>query len=298
LSESKAIRAAAEDMALGQRISRRFVAGTVMEDAVAATEVLNGQGMAVTIDHLGENVTNRDEVQQSADAYHKLLDVIEARGLRANVSCKLTHLGFDVDRQLCQELVCGLARHAARLRNFVRVDMEGSAYTEATLTLVRGIHAALGEQDAIGTVIQACLYRSRADVEQLCAERIRVRLVKGAYEEPPQIAFPDKADVDANYVTLMKMLLKSRLYHAIATHDERMIQATVEFARQEKIAREDFEFQMLYGIRRDLQQALVREGWQVRVYLPFGTEWYPYFMRRLAERPANVWFIAKNLVRA
>jgi proline dehydrogenase len=202
-----------------------------------------------------------------------------------------------VDSGLCCELVCALARHAARLGNFVRVDMEGSAYTDATLALVRAIHAAMGEQDAIGTVIQACLCRSRADLEQLCAERIRVRLVKGAYKEPPRIAWARKADVDANYVALMQVLLKSGLYHAIATHDERMIRATVEFAGREKVAREAFEFQMLYGIRRDLQQALVREGWRVRIYLPFGTEWYPYFMRRLAERPANAWFIAKALVK-
>ncbi len=293
------MRQAAEQMALGRRVSRRFVAGTAVADAVAASAALNGQGMAVTIDHLGENVTNRDEARQSAEAYHQLLEVVRERGLRATVSCKLTHLGLDVDSGWCRELVCALARHAAGLGNFVRVDMEGSAYTEATIGLVRAIHAALAKtgQDAIGTVIQAALYRSAADVEQLCAERIRVRLVKGAYQEPPRIAFPRKADVDANYVALMQRLLPSGLYHAIATHDERMIRATIEFARREKLSPDDFEFQMLYGIRRDLQQALVREGWRVRIYLPFGTAWYPYFMRRLAERPANVWFIAKALLK-
>lgn len=296
LSTSRTIRAAAEHWALGLRISRRFVAGTAMADAMAAARALNAQGMTVTIDHLGENVTNRDEARQSAETYHQLLDAIQADGLRANVSCKLTHLGFDVDSELCHEMVWGLASHAARLGCFLRVDMESSAYTDRTLDLVREIHASLGGH-AIGTVIQSYLHRSRADLEQLCAAGIRVRLVKGAYKEPAQIAYPAKADVDASFVALMKLLLKSGQYHAIATHDERMIEATIQFARRERVPPEKFEFQMLYGIRRDLQQALVGEGWGMRVYLPFGTEWYPYFMRRLAERPANVWFIAKNMMR-
>lgn len=297
LSTSRTIRAAAENWSLGLRISRRFVAGTTTDDAMNAARALNAHGMTVTIDHLGENVTNRDEARLSADTYHQVLDAIQADGLRANVSCKLTHLGIDVDGELCRELVCALASHAARLGRFLRVDMESSAYTARTLELVREIHASLNGQDAIGTVIQSCLRRSRADLEQLCASGIRVRLVKGAYKEPAQIAYPAKADVDTNFVELMKLLLTSGQYHAIATHDERMIEATIAFARQERVAPERFEFQMLYGIRRDLQQALVRQGWGMRVYLPFGTEWYPYFMRRLAERPANVWFIAKNVMR-
>jgi proline dehydrogenase len=297
LSTSRAIRAAAEHRALGLRVSRRFVAGTTMDDAVAAARALAAQGLTVTVDHLGENVTNRDEARASAGTYHDLLDAIHTSGLPAHVSCKLTHLGFDVDSELCHEMVRGLAEHAARLHGFVRVDMEGSAYTDRTLRLVREIHAGLDRRDAIGTVIQAYLRRSRADLEQLCAAGIRVRLVKGAYQEPAEVAYPAKADVDASFVALMRRLLQSGGYHAIATHDERMIATTMEFARAERVPAEAFEFQMLYGIRRDLQQMLVRAGWRMRVYLPFGAEWYPYFMRRLAERPANVWFIAKNLLR-
>ncbi len=298
LSESKRIRDLAERSPLGQRTSRRFVAGTTLEEGMAATRTCNEQGMAVTIDHLGENVTNVAEARASAQSYHQVLDAIHTRGLNANVSCKLTHLGFDVDACLCKELICSLVTHAAGLRSFVRVDMEGSPYTQRTLDLVRELHRSVSDADAVGTVIQSYLHRSERDVEQLCAEGIRIRLVKGAYKEPPEIAFQRKSEVDASFVRLMKMLLKSGLYHAIATHDERIIEETICFAGKEKIAPDAFEFQMLYGIRRDLQQQLVREGWRVRVYIPFGTEWYPYFMRRLAERPANVWFIVKNMLRA
>jgi proline dehydrogenase len=206
-------------------------------------------------------------------------------------------MGLDVDEKLARENVCALVAHAARVRSFVRVDMEGSPYTERTLRFVRELHAAPEQGDAVGAVIQSYLYRSEKDIETLLGERIRIRLCKGAYQEPPEIAFQKKADVDANYVKLMKMLLKSGVYHGIATHDEKMIAATRDFARAEKIPLDSFEFQMLYGIRRDLQLQLVREGYRMRVYIPFGTEWYPYFMRRLAERPANVFFIAKNILR-
>ncbi len=279
-------------------MSRRFVAGTTIEEAVAATRTMNEQGIAVSIDHLGENVTNPEEAKASAQSYHAMLDAIETNRLNANISCKLTHLGFDVDARLCRELVHGMVTHAARTNNFVRVDMEGSPYTQRTLDLVHEIHRSIGDADAVGTVIQAYLHRSERDVEQLCAEGIRIRLCKGAYKEPASIAFQKKAEVDANYLKLAKMCLKSGLYHGIATHDERIIEKVICFAGHEKIARDAFEFQMLYGIRRDLQQQIVREGYRMRVYIPFGTEWYPYFMRRLAERPANVWFIAKNLFRA
>jgi proline dehydrogenase len=187
--------------------------------------------------------------------------------------------------------------HAARLENFVRVDMEGSAYTDRTLRTVEDLHLQNGNAGRVGAVIQSYLYRSEKDVEALLAEGIRIRLCKGAYQEPPEIAFKKKADVDANYVKLMKMLLKSGIYHGIATHDPKMIAATRQFARAEKIPPDAFEFQMLYGIRRDLQHRLVKEGWRMRVYIPFGAEWYPYFMRRLAERPANVFFVLKNLWR-
>jgi len=297
LSESRRLRAFAERSAVGQRLSHRFVAGESVEEALAATRAVNDLGMSVSVDNLGENVTNADEARHSAALYREMLDQIAARKLNANVSLKLTHMGLDVDEALAHQLVCGLVEHAARSGNFVRVDMEGSPYTQRTLQFVHKVHAEPGNAGRIGAVIQSYLYRSEKDVEELLARGIRIRLCKGAYQEAAEIAFPKKADSDANYVKLMKLLLKSGVYHGIATHDERMIAATITFARAEKIPADAFEFQMLYGIRRDLQQQLVREGWRMRVYIPFGTEWYPYFMRRLAERPANAFFVMKNLFR-
>jgi proline dehydrogenase len=202
-----------------------------------------------------------------------------------------------VDEAMAYEIASGVVQHAARINNFVRIDMEGSGYTQRTLDFVQKLHGQPENAGHVGAVIQSYLFRSEKDVEQLLAQRIRIRLCKGAYKEPPEVAFPKKADVDANYVKLMKMLLKSDVYHGIATHDENMIRATIDFAQKEKIAASTFEFQMLYGVRRDLQQKLVKEGWRCRVYIPFGTEWYPYLMRRLAERPANAIFILKNLFR-
>jgi proline dehydrogenase len=297
LSESKSIRAAAERTRLGQRLSRRFVAGTTIEDALAATKAMNHRGLSVSVDNLGENVSNADEARHSAQLYHQLLDQMQAQGLNANVSLKLTHMGLDVDEAMAYEIASGVVQHAARLNSFVRIDMEGSPYTQRTLDFVHRLHAQPENAGHVGAVIQSYLYRSEKDVEQLLAERIRIRLCKGAYKEPPEVGFPKKADVDANYVKLMKMLLQSGVYHGIATHDENMIHATIEFAQKEKIAPSAFEFQMLYGVRRDLQQKLIKEGWRCRVYIPFGTEWYPYLMRRLAERPANAIFILKNLFR-
>ncbi|HUJ13201.1 MAG TPA: proline dehydrogenase family protein [Thermoanaerobaculia bacterium] len=297
LSESKTLRGVAERSRAGQRMSGRFVAGTQPEDALRATAALNSSGLSVSIDNLGENVTNADEARHSAELYHHLLDEISARKLDANVSLKLTHMGLDVDETLARDIVDGLVAHAARLGSFVRVDMEGSAYTQKTLDVVRELHERTGNAGHVGAVIQSYLHRSERDVESLCGDGIRIRLCKGAYKEPAEIAFQKKADVDANFVKLMKILLKSGTYHGIATHDPKMIDATIAFAKSENIAADQFEFQMLYGIRRDLQQQLVRDGWRMRVYLPFGTEWYPYLMRRLAERPANVFFIAKNVLR-
>jgi proline dehydrogenase len=258
---------------------------------------VNQRGLSVSVDNLGENVTKADEARHSAQLYHQLLDQMQAQGLNANVSLKLTHMGLDVDEAMAYEIASGVVQQAARLNNFVRIDMEGSAYTQRTLDFVHRLHRQPENAGHVGAVVQAYLYRSEKDVEQLLAERIRIRLCKGAYKEPPEIAFEKKADVDANYVKLMKMLLKSGVYHGIATHDEKMIRATIGFAQKEKIAPSAFEFQMLYGVRRDLQQKLIKEGWRCRVYIPFGTEWYPYLMRRLAERPANAIFILKNLFR-
>jgi proline dehydrogenase len=297
LSGSKSLRSFAEKSRIGQRLSGRFVAGTTVEEALRATRAMNDMGLGVSVDNLGENVTNTEEARHSAQLYHNMLDQMAALKLNANVSLKLTHMGLDVDENLAYEITSSLIEHAVRINNFVRVDMEGSAYTQKTLDFVRRLHRNGGYAGRVGAVIQSYLLRSQQDVEQLVSEGIRIRLCKGAYKEPPTIAFEKKADVDANYVKLMKILLKSGIYHGMATHDEHMIRATIEFAQKEKIPASAFEFQMLYGVRRDLQQKLVKEGWRCRVYIPFGTEWYPYLMRRLAERPANAIFILKNLLR-
>jgi proline dehydrogenase len=216
--------------------------------------------------------------------------------MNANVSVKLTKMGMDIDPGLAEEIVGELVQHAVAAHTFVRVDMEGSEYTQATIDLVRRLHAIPGNRGHIGIVIQAYLHRSEEDIRTLTADGIRIRLCKGAYKEPATVAFPDKKDVDANFVKLTQQLLTSGIYHGIATHDEAMIAATKKFVQENNIDPKTFEFQMLYGVRRDLQRALVRDGFRARVYVPFGTEWYPYFMRRLAERPANALFIAKNLL--
>jgi proline dehydrogenase len=297
LSESRMIRGVAERSRIGRRMSGRFVAGMSVEEALAATAATNAKGMSVSVDNLGENVTNVEEAKHSAQLYHEMLDQLEARKLNANVSLKLTHMGLDVDEKLALDIANGIVSHAARINNFVRIDMEGSPYTEKTLKLVYDLHRMPGNAKHVGAVIQAYLHRSQKDVEALCAEGIRVRLCKGAYKEPATIAYQDKAEVDANFVRLMKILLKSGTFHGIATHDPQMIDATIAFARAENIPPSAFEFQMLYGVRRDLQEQLVKDGWGMRVYIPFGSEWYPYLMRRLAERPANAIFILKNLFR-
>ena len=297
LSESRALRAVAERSAIGRRLSSRFVAGMSVEEALEATIATNARGMSVSVDNLGENVTNLEEARHSAQLYHDMLDQLAARKLNANVSLKLTHMGLDIDDAVARRIVAEVVAHAARIDNFVRIDMEGSPYTEKTLEIVRELHRQPGNAGHVGAVLQAYLHRSERDVEELCAERIRIRLCKGASKEPPEIAFQDKGDVDANFVKLMKILLKSGTYHGIATHDPKMIDATIAFARAENIKPGAFEFQMLYGVRRDLQEQLVKDGWGMRVYIPFGTEWYPYLMRRLAERPANAIFILKNLLR-
>ncbi len=295
LSESKMLRAVAERSTIGRKLSSRFVAGMTVEDALQATARTNTLGMTVSVDNLGENVTNVEEARHSAALYREMLDEITERKLKANVSLKLTHMGLDVDEPLSRKIAADLVAHAGSLDNFVRIDMEGSPYTQKTLDIVRELHGK--HPGRVGAVIQAYLKRSEDDVRKLCAEGIRIRLCKGAYKEPPEIAFQAKEDVDANFVSLMKIMLKSGVYHGIATHDPAMIDATKAFARGENISPTTFEFQMLYGVRRDLQEGLVRDGWGMRVYIPFGTEWYPYLMRRLAERPANALFILKNLFR-
>ena len=300
LSENPSLRNFAERSSLGRRVSGRFVAGTEIADAVRATQAINRAGMSVSIDNLGENVTNPEEARHSAQLYQQILDAIVANQLNANISLKLTHVGLDVDEKLARDIVSGLVAKSASMNppGFVRVDMEGSPYTQRTLDFVHELHRMPGNTNSVGTVIQAYLKRSESDVAKLLAEGIRIRLCKGAYKEPAEIAFSAKSEVDANYVELMKTLMKSGIYHGLATHDESIVRQAKAFATAEKLPRDSFEFQMLYGIRRDLQQSLVRDGWRVRIYIPFGTEWYPYFMRRLGERPANVLFIARHLLRA
>jgi proline dehydrogenase len=285
LSESRSLRAIAERSRFGQR--------------TCATRAVNQFGASVSIDNLGENVTNADEARASARLYHDLLDEIAANQLNANISLKLTHMGLDVDEKLAYDIVRALVAKAASMspKNFVRVDMEGSPYTQRTLDFVHELHRVPGNEGSVGAVIQSYMRRAESDVEKLLSKSIRIRLCKGAYKESEDIAFQKKSEVDANYVRLMKLLMKSGVYHGLATHDEAIINEAKAFATRENIPRRAFEFQMLHGIRRDLQQSLVKDGWGVRVYIPFGTEWYPYFMRRLAERPANVLFLARNLLR-
>ncbi|MBZ5662630.1 MAG: proline dehydrogenase family protein [Acidobacteriia bacterium] len=277
-----------------RRWARRFVPGEELTAAIEAAQACNHAGMSVSLDHLGENVGSREDAERACAAYIEVLDHIAAASLDANVSLKLTHLGLDLGDEFCSEQLRRVTRRAAELENFVRVDMESSAYTDRTLRLVRKARAETG---LVGTVIQACLFRSEQDIRDLLEIGCRIRLVKGAYREPSQIAYPHKKDVDANFINLMKILLPSGIYHALATHDPAMIDAAIRFAAEREITKDKFEFQMLYGIRTDLQASLVKQGYRVRVYIPFGQDWFPYFMRRLAERPANLLFFAKNLFR-
>jgi proline dehydrogenase len=296
LSRNYALRQFCERSKLGTRLNSRFIAGMKQDDALRVTEAVNRQGIAVTLDSLGESVTNEAEAHSAAEVYHQMLAAIHTEGLNANISVKLSQMGLNLSPALAELIARTLAEHASAVHNFVRIDMEDSSLTQSTLNIVRHIHSHGELHGSTGVVIQAYLYRSLADMEQLLKEGIRIRLCKGAYNEPPLVAFPRKTDVDANYLRLAKMLLNSGIYHAIATHDESIIAAIKEYARVNLISSAGFEFQMLYGVRRDLQRQLVREGYNVRVYVPFGTEWYPYFMRRLAERPANVLFLARNLL--
>jgi proline dehydrogenase len=280
-------------------MSSRFVAGMSVDEALAACEWVNHEKIAVSLDSLGESVATEAEAQKSVDIYHQLLDAIEARHLNANVSVKLSQVGMDFDPALAERLVGEMVEHAAHAKSFVRIDMEGSPYTEATIAMTERL--ALKYPGRVGTVLQAYLFRTEADTERLLGEGIRIRLCKGAYKEGPDIAFAAKSDVDANYVKLMKRMAsfvnpqtRKGVFCGIATHDEAIVDQMRAFVRDNKIDKSAFEFQMLYGIRRDLQRRLVTEGFGVRVYIPFGPEWYPYFMRRLAERPANVLFLAKN----
>ena len=266
-------------------VTHRFVAGEDLKDAVEAIR---------HFDHLGESITSEAATREEVSEYVRVLDSIHENGLDSNVSVKLTQIGLDIGEELTYENARAIVEAAARYQNFVRIDMEDSSKSDSTIDIFKRLRS---QSNNVGIVIQAYLYRSEKDIEDLLKIGSRIRLCKGAYMEPESVAFPKKADVDANYVKLMKVLLASGLYHGIATHDENMIDATRQFARERGIAPDQFEFQMLYGVRRDLQDKLIRDGFRMRVYVPYGKFWYPYFMRRLAERPANVWFVVKNMMK-
>jgi len=283
-----------ETSALARRLAARFVAGDTFADGLEAGRSINREGIAVTFDRLGESVTSLAEAEVSRDEYLRVLEEISDHHLDANVSIKLTQFGMDISEQACRANVEQLVQRARDRSGFVRIDMESSEYTERTLRIVYDLHA---RYETVGTVIQAYLRRSEKDIETLCRQGIRVRLCKGAYLEPAEVAFQAKSEVDRHFVHLMRILLAAGTYPAIATHDEKIIQTAKDFASARNLSRDSFEFQMLYGIRRDLQRRLVAEGYRLRLYVPFGKAWYPYFMRRLAERPANVLFLARHLLR-
>ena len=275
-------------------LAYRFVAGDHLNDAVRVVADINRRGWSASLDHLGENVTEEKAARAAAEDYVAAFERIATERLNANVSVKLTQLGLDIAPELCQELLTRILERAQQLDNFVRIDMEGSAYTQRTLDLVLALHE---RYPNCGVVLQSYLYRTVDDITRVNAAKVSVRLVKGAYKEPADVAFAKKADVDAKFEAEMQQLLLQGVYPAIATHDDRLIEATKQFARERDIPTDRFEFQMLYGIRRDLQDRLLREGYRVRIYVPYGTEWYPYLMRRLAERPANLLFIVRSLIR-
>src|SRR5918911_584614 len=281
---------------LARRLAARFVAGQTLDEALGAVAQLNRKGISASLDLLGESVTNEDEARATGREYVRMLERIHERRLDANVSLKLTALGLDISEELCVAVLHDVLGRARECMNFVRIDMESSQYTEQTLRLFeQRLYPAYPAN--VGIVLQSYLYRTKEDVERAIALRCRVRLCKGAYKEPPSVAYPDKKDVDANYAHCAHRLMEDGNYPGLATHDERLIADSRRFARERGIDSARYEFQMLYGVRRDLQERLVRDGYRMRVYVPFGTQWYPYLMRRLAERPANVAFMAGNVVR-
>jgi proline dehydrogenase len=294
LSRQPALRKWMEAWPPSRKVTRRFVAGDTLDEALAVCERLQGEGIFSTLDHLGENVRTLEEASASCDAYASALEQIGERHLSSTIAIKLTQFGLDLSAQACLDNVRRLEAKAKTAASRVEIDMESSAYTERTLALA--IQAG-SECGCVRVCVQAYLHRSAGDIDRLNAAAVPVRLVKGAYREPPSEAFPRKQDVDENYRTLMKQLLDHGVYPAIATHDEKLIRAAIEYVQGRGIRADSFEFQMLYGIRRDLQRKLIQQGFRLRLYVPYGTEWYPYFMRRLAERPANLLFVLRNLMR-
>lgn len=294
LAKNDAIRHFAESNVVGQRVARRFVAGETLDEAIQVAHTVNRRRISATLDLLGENTSDERAASAAADDYVSIIERIHSEGVDANISIKLTALGLDISEQLCRENLTRVLSRAQKYGTFVRVDMEASDYTQRTMDIVVDMHRTY---DNVGTVLQTSLYRTPEDVERLIQERVRVRLVKGAYLEPPSVAYAAKADVDAAYQRLLRPLLERGVYPAIATHDERMINTAIHIAQEGDIPHARFEFQMLYGIRRDLQERLATTGYNVRVYVPYGSQWYPYLTRRMAERPANLIFILSNTFR-
>jgi proline dehydrogenase len=296
LSRHEGLKDFAARFRLFKKLTTRFVAGENIDEAVAAIRELNAEGCSASFDHLNESVANSAEAEGEVREYLDILARIDETGINSNVSIKLTQFGLELDPELAYKNARTVVADAARRGTFVRVDMEASTVTRQTIDIFKRLRAEFGLND-VGIVLQSYLRRTYSDAEELVKLPARIRICKGAYNEPPDVAFPDKADTDENYVKVMQLLLSSGTYHGIATHDPKMIEATIDFANRNGIGKEAFEFQMLYGVRRDLQRQLAKDGYNMRVYVPYGKHWYPYFMRRLAERPANVWFVLKNLLK-
>ena len=279
-----------------QKLTTRFIAGETIDEAIPFIREINRESSTASFDHLNESVTSIDEAEHEVLEYLNILAKIDETRIRSNVSIKLTQFGLGLDPELAYRNARRVVEEAHRRGNFVRVDMEGSDVTQVTIDIFKRLRAEFDLND-VGIVLQSYLRRTMADAQELVKLPARIRICKGAYNEPPEVAFPDKKDVDANYIKVMQLLLSSGVYHGIATHDPKMIDATVDFATREGIGKEKYEFQMLFGIRRDLQRQLARDGFNLRIYVPYGKHWYPYFMRRLAERPANIWFVLKNVLK-
>lgn len=295
LSQRRGLRHWMETSPAAERLTSRFIAGNSLQQELAVCQNLNRDGYLATLDHLGESVNSLAEAEQSCQAYLAALDEIAARSLKATVSVKLTQLGLDFSEDACRANVERLVIRAKSIESMVEIDMESSIYVDRTLALVSRLHESYG---CVRAVIQAYLYRSQSDIENLCRQQIPVRLCKGAYKEPSDIAYPEKNDVDKNYVNLMTTLLDHGTYPALASHDEKILNRALQHVRERKLSPDRFEFQMLYGINRELQKRLIDAGYRMRLYVPYGDAWYPYFMRRLAERPANVVFLVRNLLRS
>ncbi len=296
LSRHEGLKDFAANFKFFKRLTTRFVAGETIDEAVAAIKELNAEGCSASFDHLNESVGSPAEAMGEVEEYLHILSRIDETGINSNVSIKLTQFGLELDPELAYQNARKVVVDASRRGNFVRVDMESSSVTQVTLDIFKRLRAEFGLNE-VGIVLQSYLRRTEADAKDMLTIPARMRICKGAYNEPPEVAFPDKKDTDDNYIRVMKLLLSSGTYHGIATHDPKMIEATIAYAKEKGIGKEAFEFQMLYGVRRDLQRQLAKAGYNMRVYVPYGKHWYPYFMRRLAERPANIWFVMKNLLK-